>query len=363
MSPKISTRQNDTAKRISESINSSKFRQRILEQCGIIDSSKHLLDHINSLNSCQHIIEVMNQQNSINKYLQEFRTFDSWKKAIGLIDLDKFYAQNLESINDNFNRSYQDLFKSFDVSGLAKQAYEAIGASDYKRMIKHIEELNKSNFAYYNSIAHESKYLFETLKQPSVLIDAIGSLRNTDLFSAAIQNLNNIRFTPEKFDFPKEWQNEINIEAKIYELTNSPDSDSFRKVFLNLPRALQIFILCIFLPLILNIASNLLTPYVSQILLNNNLSQKEKIKKIKKVEIEKPIDYINKLRFICGDNVRLRYGPSKKSKILDKLHFGKVVRYVSRNRRWIKIEYENDEGSLLHGWVYYKYVDRFKYSN
>jgi uncharacterized protein YgiM (DUF1202 family) len=114
------------------------------------------------------------------------------------------------------------------------------------------------------------------------------------------------------------------------------------------------------LPMLNNISANLITPYVQKYLQTENLSDKEKIKKIKKVKIENSIIEINQLRFITGNNVRLRSGPSTRTEILDELSLGQVVTVISKKRNWIEVEYEYDEGEYLRGWVFTTYTAKFK---
>ena len=77
-----------------------------------------------------------------------------------------------------------------------------------------------------------------------------------------------------------------------------------------------------------------------------------------KIKIEESIVELGRLRFISGDNVRLRAGPSTKTKILDELTLGQVVTVISKKRNWIEVEYE--DGEYFHGWVFTRYTSKFK---
>ena len=147
-------------------------------------------------------------------------------------------------------------------------------------------------------------------------------------------------------------------------MANSEDSALFLKFLARTPATLKLIILFILFyiayPISMNISANLITPIVQEYLFKVDLSEKEKIKEIKNIKTENPDIETDELRFITGNSVRLRSGPSTKTEILDELSLGQVVKVVSKKRNWIEVEYEYEEGEYLRGWVFTTYTAKFK---
>jgi len=146
-------------------------------------------------------------------------------------------------------------------------------------------------------------------------------------------------------------------------LTDSEDSKSFFEIFNNLPPFIQLvlatFFLHVFLPQINSISANLITPTVESYLLESDRADREKIKDIS--VLPRKIEGIDTsgLRFITGNNVRLRADASTNSEILDEMIFGQVVTVHSKNKNWIEISYKYENGTEMHGWVFTRYSSRF----
>jgi len=164
--------------------------------------------------------------------------------------------------------------------------------------------------------------------------------------------------------FPEE---EIEIKRKFNEsskeLSEANDSQSFIRIFKKLPPILKIFLFYIFLSIIIpqvnSISANLLTPIVQSYLTDNKQPTRERIKDIKVLPSEVDNIVINDLRFITANVVHLREKPSTRSDILDEMTFGQIVTVLSKQRNWIEIMYEYENGEILYGWVYTRYTARF----
>ncbi|MFD3157334.1 SH3 domain-containing protein [Haloimpatiens sp. FM7330] len=69
---------------------------------------------------------------------------------------------------------------------------------------------------------------------------------------------------------------------------------------------------------------------------------------------------ISEYRFVTVDCLNVRINNSTKSKAIYKLNFGEVTRIINKNRNWTFIEYSDDENINIKGWVYTRYLSKFK---
>ena len=146
-------------------------------------------------------------------------------------------------------------------------------------------------------------------------------------------------------------------------LSEAKDSQTFEKILKNSPSLFQMVLFFIFIDIFLaqvnNISANLLTPVIKSYLSGSESTSREKIKDIKRLPLR--VDVLtNDLRFITGDNVRLRKESSTKSDILDELVLGQVVTVLSKNKNWIEIMYEYKDGEIMRGWVFTRYTTNFQ---
>ena len=167
-------------------------------------------------------------------------------------------------------------------------------------------------------------------------------------------------------DFTIENEEEIEdlfIEASK-QLAGANDSNHFIQIFQKLPPHFQLFIifmiLQVFVPQINSISANLITPHVASFLNESSSSEREKVNYIKKIPLNIEEVETKSLRFITGNNVRLRKSPSTNSAILDEMIFGQVVTVLSKKKNWIEIEYEYADGETIMGWVFTRYTAKFK---
>jgi hypothetical protein len=173
------------------------------------------------------------------------------------------------------------------------------------------------------------------------------------------------RFNPECIDITdigKDDFKDLFIKSSE-QLFNATDRSSFIETFKKIPIIVQLILFLIFnnilLPQINNITANLLTPIVESYLIDNKSHAREKINFIKKIPLKTEGLKTNGLRFITGNNVRLRKKPSTKSEILDEMILGQIVTILSKKRNWIEIEYSYNDDESKHGWVFRRYTAKF----
>ena len=147
------------------------------------------------------------------------------------------------------------------------------------------------------------------------------------------------------------------------ELNSASNKSDFNNVFLGGSETLRFIILSIvlhfFLPQFNSIAANLLTPIVESYLENNGKQDRQKIKEIKTIpRLLSDVDVSN-LRFITGNNVRLRATPSTKADIYDELALGQIVILLTKEKNWVEVVYEYENGDSITGWVSARYTEKF----
>jgi len=156
---------------------------------------------------------------------------------------------------------------------------------------------------------------------------------------------------------------EPNLRETSKRFSDVSDQKAFLTVFTDLPlwiRAVLIYcFISVIVPLFISISANLLTPIVESYLDTSEAPERDKINHIKKLPLTLDNVSTDGLRFITGNNVRLRAEPSTKSVILDEMVLGQVVTILSKKKNWIEVMYEYDSGESLSGWVFNRYTKKF----
>ncbi|WP_273020915.1 SH3 domain-containing protein [Rheinheimera sp.] len=183
-------------------------------------------------------------------------------------------------------------------------------------------------------------------------------LINPSSLSAIFDSIERSKFSPFDVD-----NLETNLTTAVDEFNNASSPASLAAVFGNLPPFVQAFfifiLLHVFLPQVNSISANFLTPVIESYLQGNNLTDREKIKEIREIPVYLNDVTTDGLRFITGNNVRLRSEPSTKSEILDELLLGQVVTVLSKDRNWIEVTYSYEDGQTMSGWVFTRYTAKF----
>lgn len=192
-------------------------------------------------------------------------------------------------------------------------------------------------------ILESSSFLFEN---PDYLRDIAASVADLKLDEADSQDV------------------EEELGQAVHGLDDVRSAKSFADWFKALPPYVQaflwFFLLQVIVPQINSISANLLTPMVQSVMEQEQRSERDKINDVRKIRFDLEGIDTEGLRFISGTNVRLRSQPSTKSEVLDELDLGQVVAVVSKERNWIEIQYEYEDGETKVGWVFARYTSKFK---
>lgn len=130
-----------------------------------------------------------------------------------------------------------------------------------------------------------------------------------------------------------------------------------------LSKPLSTILLIIVLPYIINVSSNLTTPYFEELLGQvTNRPKREQIKSIKS-EASKRFDtsLLREYRFVSTEVLHVRSDESTKAKIIADIGFGQVVRVLKKGRSWSFVECaDRDAEQPVQGWVFSRYLRKFE---
>lgn len=113
--------------------------------------------------------------------------------------------------------------------------------------------------------------------------------------------------------------------------------------------------------LLILFAEYILLPTINDIRSKSNLPSRQQNKQIAQVPVSMGLPISSSSRFISADQVRLRRGPSTKNIILAELGRGTILTFVqkSKTRKWTQV-IATVNGKTMEGWVFSRYVSRFK---
>lgn len=350
----------------------------VLDSFNKINSIQSILDHMDYTRSVHKMLDSMDYSRSFQKMMSSFdhigsiqKTLDSVayassaQKMIDSMDYSKTFQKMMSSIGQM--SSIQKVLDSLDYASSVQKMLSSMDYSkSFQKMIDSFDHMSSVQ-KILDSIDYSSsaKKTLDALSKSTAFYDSIVSLTKADYFNSAIASLSLQNISVEGFALSDEQLCDPDkLGKEIEKVANTEDASAFFKFFTKLPAIIQIIVVFCFLqivgPVLNNIAANLITPHVEKILFSKNLSNKEKVGNIKKIKIEESIVELERLRFISGDNVRLRAGPSTKTKILNELTLGQVVTVISKKHNWIEVEYEDEDGEYFHGWVFTRYTAKFK---
>ena len=112
-----------------------------------------------------------------------------------------------------------------------------------------------------------------------------------------------------------------------------------------------------------NLLVNLASPYVDEYLVKHDyLPKREAVKAINQnVTRQIPVELLQDFRFVKARELNVRVSPSRKSPRIGFVYFGEVLRVIKAKKNWTLVERQSEDGEvLIRGWVYTRYLDKFK---
>ena len=308
--------------------------QKQLRQMSSIGSFHKQLSEMNSIGSIHKQFSQMNSIGSLHKQLSQMNSIGSIHKQFGQMNSIGSLHKQLSQMN-----SIGSIHKQFS-------QMNSLGS-----LHKQISSIN---------IGSISKLSISSLNQNQAFNNSIMALAQPGYFETAISALNEQTLDFETFE--EDFEAQV-IKDDLEGISSSNSTKSFNDYFEKLPAYVQFIMIYIFMqiitPQINSISANLLTPHVESFLSSSQSEDRIKIKSIKEIAYQTTIE-TNSLRFITGNNVRLRSDSSTNSNILDELQLGQIVTILSKEKNWVEVQYSYVNGEFMQGWVFTRYTSRFK---
>ncbi|EAT60150.1 SH3 domain-containing protein [Chlorobium ferrooxidans] len=296
---------------------------------------------------------------------------------------DTYGSNSAFSIAMKASQSVQDMFGSNSVISEAMKASQSIrdmagSGSAISAAMKHaqslqdmvgacraISEVMKSSQSIRDMVGAGS-VISEAMKSSThmqeILSSSFMTLSNSQNFSVAVSLINQ-ELVLDGYANLHELDTQ-EIESGLASLVSVDNSSAFSELFSRIPSALKMLLLFAFLQIVLpqlnSISANLLTPFVNELIQGVSGSTTSKVQTLKEVA-----PYLHglpseNLRFISGNNVRLRNDPLVKSETLDLLRLGQIVVFLGKEKNWTHVMVQYDNGDTCSGWVLTRYVESFK---
>ncbi|MFT9486553.1 MAG: SH3 domain-containing protein [Tepidibacillus sp.] len=257
--------------------------------------------------------------------------------------------------NDVDNQALQNLIKSVAINDSVRSTFKSINYDLNRSYMKAISNLSINTNLIEAAIRHNLE-LFRGVDLSS-LIQAINidnpDYDNFDLESAlneAVIDLNN----------------NISFQQKIVSLL-----EKFKKANPVIFLLLYFFILSPLQAAYNDAVMKLLTTNTKPIVAEVSTSETKTIEKNIKIEVNNTLNInfdsneikqqiLNQYRYVSTDALIIRKDKSVNSKALYTLEFGQVVRLLYKNKNWTLIEYVDEDDNIIQGWVFTRYISRFK---
>ena len=158
---------------------------------------------------------------------------------------------------------------------------------------------------------------------------------------------------------------EIQGDQLLTQLSHTQNPSDFAGILCAAPWwikwALINFVMYMMLPSMLGISSSLLTPYVKKYLLDSNAkSPREQVNDIRKLAIDEADVVMENYRFASRSGLTVRKTPNSRSNSVAVLNLGQVVAVISASRNWTQITYEMEGEDPITGWVFTRYLEKFR---
>jgi len=166
-------------------------------------------------------------------------------------------------------------------------------------------------------------------------------------------------------DYDEEPVNAESAELLLNQLGQAETPERFAEVLNESPAwlkwALVNFLVFVVLPFVIGISVNLATPYVQAYLDDSPpAAAREQVKGIRTLSMGELGAAVSTYRFVTAQKLLLRRSANSRAEQVDVLHFGQVVAVLSSKRDWTEVTYEYGDGTLVSGWVYTRYLQKFR---
>ncbi|MBM4066768.1 MAG: SH3 domain-containing protein [Planctomycetes bacterium] len=353
----------------------NKIKHVLLEQerVGVLASAKELCE----------FMQALKYHNPLKELCESLRAFQYQDPLKGIRESMKplyLQFQNFIRPIDTLTsvKELNDSIQAFKYRDQLKELHESLRPFQYQDPLKDIREsmqtlqLQFQNFIkpIGNSInALQSSLKNTNLKQvldsisrdnwplayevdgSDILVDGNGtiSVATESISKEALQDIVN-QVTESAFEHAGN-KLDIAVSKIVYEI------QSLKDPFIQ--KILTWFIFPIIVGIILSIVKPISDYYLRQsFTIDKRVANKEINRRIQVVAKDK--SYLASFRFVTEDTLDVRKKGNRKSKIVGYLYFGQVVEIIEKGRRWTLVKWTDAQGVTIQGWVYTRYLQRFK---
>ncbi len=322
----------DSIQRMSEMMNSTRTIQAALASVRVDDSVQRMMKSMDFTSSIQKAISSISYNDSLQKMMESMNHTKTIQAALASVRVDDSLQRMMKSMD--FTNSIQKAISSLNYTDSIQKMMESV---NYTKTL--------NNISKFHDISRQMQGIGAFLAKPNILeqiIESNHSWKDLDPDHLAIEQ--------EEFT------------QSIAPLTNAVNENEFLSFFMKIPPVIQAVIIFIFLqfflPQVNNVISQVLNPYIQEIIATSDKTSKEIVKEIKQVPASSFGVDVSSLRFITGTNVRLRQKNSTNSQVIDELEIGQIVEVVSKKKNWIQVKITYEEEVLI-GWVFTRYTAKF----
>lgn len=238
----------------------------------------------------------------------------------------------------------------------------------YRRFLDTLDIRHSVPSAMWSSAAEIANHRYEKLfAEPTAWASQIEQLKRPEyldtLLSVIERDISSNAYPSSEFFLEEDLNNDD--DALLQELGKAESPERFAEILglcsKWLKWALLNFLLYVVLPMAVSIAANLATSFVEQYLkVSATVAPRKQIKEIKKLSMGELGVALHDCRFVTSTTLVLRETPNSRAKQIDTMHFGQVVSVVSITSDWSEIAYEYGDGQVVTGWVFTRYLAKFR---
>lgn len=214
-------------------------------------------------------------------------------------------------------------------------------------------------------IAHRRyKKLFESSKAWATQIEQLQRPGYLDTLLQSLERDVSAASYPSRDFFVAE-DSENDDGALLEELGKAETPERFAELLAQCSKwlkwALISFLIAVVLPYSVSVSANLSMPYIEQYFKQSAVvTQREQTKEIKKLSMGELGEALRDCRFVTATTLALRGTPNARAKSIDTLRFGQAVTVISVKPDWTEVAYEYGDGQVVTGWVFTRYLARFR---
>lgn len=354
--------------------------QREIQSIGLMASNmmegmKSLLLEIQSNFHSSGLLDAVNQLSKINLPIYDLQErlidfSDSIATVSRISNLGTVLHSDAFAEMAKATSTLNQIHAKLDFSGIIKPLKSISGITMPLQGLS--QQIQSMNLAQYDlsSLIPDTSYIFDNIRAKNIDIATIDISAITDLLNdmtyeeIVVEENGSVKYQNAQYtrDEVQEIVNKALHESNILIQQNSTEINALVsevKKYQQQPLYQQVLI-----NLICGIILFLATPFMQTVqdsIMNIIVENKAKVMKVIKAEYQSLVlDNKEQLhyRFVSTEKMIVRITNKKNSQPVGQVNFGTVVEVLYKNKNWTLIEYENENGKIVTGWVYNRYLEK-----